>query len=1210
MSLNEKLKQYDFFSTLSRVSALLTFPLFQANSYRIERLIYLIILSCKKSALSPTLSEIETWLNEDIDRNQEDPIEDVFVTNIVTPLGNYKIFQGLWASNDFFTQEIIDILYSKDQHKELLLRIFSLLKISNAIVERAGLKRWDYSKESIPQNDIKLPSQLNKEMNRVVFSFEDLKSLRIPIKFLEPFIFRNTDTIKLKNYGDFALEERPLILLDNKIIVALPNAIGPAIRKYVFSEFKKSNCINVLEKKLFEYEVSLTERPVISPLFCLLSKKIDHKIEHKIPFLKDWLVKYDLDKYLHVILFYFPIDRNKQICNMNQKISNYIDKVSNFCKLQSDFKEGRTLIVFSSSGLDIVSMSIDLTNNRKLWNISFIALYDFLKLSSPFDKRAWSLNGYLKFLSQKKYLQSKGMKFFSIDGDYNLYCLWHNKNCNLMTKNTNINTLLFAVPDIQLSLNYKARKALDIHVSKDINSQYFRVVNYSAYSYFSSITEIPVYISLYHQLFIKDILKIVVENKNKSPKWLSFKYNQDLMEVCHIFLNSGLGILYQKAVSEIEKLYEEKISIPLEVCLNFEKVESNDEFYNTTQTVKNPEFLFYFEKNIAEIKFSQNFLTNFSIPENKGEKEIIKNIIETLICLYEKRRKKISQSILNSMVNKVVNENVRMLHIFTIDPLHSFLHKRVVNFEYSIADEMFIKVQLLSQYIDEKPETVLKEEDAQNCLNNLFKKIVSHIQSKLKMLNRKILLHKLIAIHESGIYESIRWKKTIGAVLSLCQGGGEIAENKNRERDFVKKSCQFLLEIAICECPENEGKKVSNWDIDELLATSLLLIEIAMDSDILKNNLCTPKEIKIENNSEYTINKSFINKLTRSFIQQLTFDQYEDQRKQYKTFYEKKSLKNLKVTKKTKEQVDIEDAFFYEFGLSTEEVSQICNALFKIAIKQNSVSIETTVVEIKRMCEENNISHKTVMSFINSFSIFHRPKWKEPPNGFTVRDILPFKYNRGLSFNVKPLLAFGKSDNSKVFYGIGNLYMATRYILYQITEGNFPAEFFKSNEMKILYGKINNKKGKEFNKKVANKLHKLGWNIRENINIPHQTQALKNLGDIDILGWKKHQVLVVESKRLQPTRNTNEIINSLQKFRGKNNDLLQKHINRVNWIKSNLHFIKEIIGFSPDQNNLKGIIITNILIPSQYSDSLPIDSNSILQIKDLEDSTIENLFEV
>ena len=1203
MSLDENLKKYDLFQTLSRVSSLLIFPELQANSYRIEQLIYLIILNCKKSKIVPKISEIENWLNKNIDKRAEDPIEDVFVTNILTPFGNYKIFKGSWVSNDFFTQKTINVISSKTEYKELLLHVFNLLKISNSIIERVGLKRWDYSEKSIPQVNMKLSDELNKEMNRVVFSLEDLKSLNIPIKLLSPFIFRPKDIETLKNYGNSVLEEKPLIFIDNKIIVALPNAIGSAIRKYVISEFKKSNSLNMLEKLFFEYEVKLIETPRASPLFSLLLKTIDHKVDHNIALLKDWLVKYDLDKYLHVVLLHFPIELNNSPIDKNKKILKYIDEVSKFCESQSDFEKGQTLIIIGSDGLKSNKINNDLTNNRKSWYTSFISTYDFLKLSSPFDKRTWSLKGYLKFLSQKEYLENKGMKFQSIDGDYNLYCLWHVNNCNLMLKNSNFNTYLYSAPDMQFSLNYKVRKTLDIHVSRDINNQYFPVEKYYTDSYFPKIAEAPVYISLHH-LFDKNILKIIVENKSKNPKWLAFKCNQTLMETCHTLIDSGLGILYKKIISEIEKIYTEKAHTPLEICLNLEEVKLNDELFKTEQIVKNPEILFDFEKNMVEIKFPKNFFINFDGYENKGEKEIIKYITIALICLYNKKEGNIDQNILNFIVNKIVRENIRIFHVFKGDILHHFLHKNKMDFEFPVADGMFTKIKILNQYINEIPGTVLKGKEAQNFINNLFKKIVSHIQSKLQMLNRNLLLHELIAIHESGIYEDTHWKKTIGAVLSLYEDGKKTAEIKNRERDAIKKSCQFLLEMAICECPENGGKRVSEWDIEELLATTFLLLEVAIDSDILKHKLCKSEEIKIEANKEYIMDKSFINNLTRFFVKNLTFSFYKKQRNQYKNIYEKRTLENLK---ERKELENINDAFVCEFGLSIEEVSQICNTLFSIACKKDDMAVETTVSEIIGTCKENNISHKAIMSFINSFSIFYRPKWENPPDGFNPRDISPFKYNRRLAFNVKPLLTSNTSNNSKVFYGIGNVYKAIHYILHQVMEGNFPAEFFKSIEMKTLYGKINEKKGEEFNNKVSNKLKNLGWNVRENI-IMSQIKAPKKLGDIDVLAWKGKQVLIVESKRLQTARNTNEIINSLQRFKGEKNDLLHKHINRVDWIKDNSHSIKEIVGFLPNKNDLKGVIVTNILIPSQYVDLLPIKNNPILQLEDLENSKIENLF--
>ena len=781
------------------------------------------------------------------------------------------------------------------------------------------------------------------------------------------------------------------------------------------------------------------------------------------------------------------------------------------------------------------------------------------------------------------------MKFHSIDGDYNIYCLWYNQNCCLISKD--IPDLLQVLPDISFSLNKEIRKTLDSHVSKDITGKYLPVMNYNISSYSSSIIHLPIYISLHH-LFNEHILKIVIENKNNTPKWLMIKCKPDFMKVGHTLLNSGLNILYQKIVSEIESLYKDRSPGMLEVCLNFEEIDLTKEVIDKNQPINKSEILFDFKKNRAEIKFPYNFFRNFNNPDNKGEKEIIKYIAISLICLYEKKEKEINNDELDILLSKVIKKNVRVLHVFNKDPLYHFVHDKITNFEWTDADGIFTRIKILQNFSNKKYGTLLRRKDAQVFLNSLFQHIFLHIKLKLKLFDRNYLIYKLIEIYESKLHQDEHWNRTIGAFISIYEDGKEVAEIKSRGRDSIKKSVQILLEIAICECPENGGKKVSQWDIDELLAESLFLLEVALDSDILKNDLCI-QEIKIENSGEYTIDKTFFYTLMSPFFRDTTFLRYKQQSQKYKELYTKKSQTNKN------ELAVIDSNFIFEFGLSIKDLGTICNVLLKIAIDKNSVIVETTIDKIKRQCKKDGLSDKVIQSFINSFIIFYRPDWTIPPEGFQMRDIFPSKYNRKLSFNVRPLLAVNKLDNSKIFYGIGNVYKAMNYMLSQIEKGNFPTDFFKTKQMKSFCGEINRKKGDQFNKEVASKLRNLNWNVKLNLEMS-QLEASSSLGDIDILAWKDNQVKIIESKRLQPARNINEIVNSLKRFKGENNDLLTKHINRVNWIKNNLDTISNIIGFIPNLDCIGEHIVTNVLIPSQYVDFLPLNSKSIMQIDELE----------
>src|SRR5262245_5837600 len=99
--LAEALSRYEPFATVSRIAGLLTVPSLQANGVRLELLAHLAVARCAGKK-EPSRGSFESWLNTNLARpdivSLEDPAEDVFVTNIQTPDGNFRIFQGLWES--------------------------------------------------------------------------------------------------------------------------------------------------------------------------------------------------------------------------------------------------------------------------------------------------------------------------------------------------------------------------------------------------------------------------------------------------------------------------------------------------------------------------------------------------------------------------------------------------------------------------------------------------------------------------------------------------------------------------------------------------------------------------------------------------------------------------------------------------------------------------------------------------------------------------------------------------------------------------------------------------------------------------------------------------------------------------------------------------------------------------------------------------------
>lgn len=119
-----------------RIAGFLTVPALQANTIRIEILVHLAVVRCCGKR-KPGLPEIRNWLNRQLGDTQiarlEDPVEDVFVSNVETPEGNRRLFEGIWESNDYFVQAVLDTLGSSSTPQEcqvLLAPAFGLPPVS------------------------------------------------------------------------------------------------------------------------------------------------------------------------------------------------------------------------------------------------------------------------------------------------------------------------------------------------------------------------------------------------------------------------------------------------------------------------------------------------------------------------------------------------------------------------------------------------------------------------------------------------------------------------------------------------------------------------------------------------------------------------------------------------------------------------------------------------------------------------------------------------------------------------------------------------------------------------------------------------------------------------------------------------------------------------------------------------------------------------
>jgi hypothetical protein len=250
-----ELAAFDPESSLSVVAGLLTYPRFHANTIRLEVFQHLVQRNTagrsrpSKNAFSRWLSN---YLGEGYAWQAEDPPEDVFISNVVSHLGNTRIFEGIWEANDFWLQQALNALRQLGQNAEIeavLSESLALLQLSEMLAERCHLARYCMGAGSI-RRPLDLPTQreLYARSELVRFSQGQLQAADVSLDKLTPFV--HGEAKAQGTLGKSSLERRPLVKYGDNYIVALPAAISPAIRKHIVDSMIRLGLVDKFDKFL------------------------------------------------------------------------------------------------------------------------------------------------------------------------------------------------------------------------------------------------------------------------------------------------------------------------------------------------------------------------------------------------------------------------------------------------------------------------------------------------------------------------------------------------------------------------------------------------------------------------------------------------------------------------------------------------------------------------------------------------------------------------------------------------------------------------------------------------------------------------------------------------------------------------------------------------------------------------------------------------
>lgn len=1124
----------------------------------------------------------------------EDPAEEFFTENIVFANGNNVVYPGISANGTEIVQDLINAITSKNNLQEQFIievtaGVLFLLFIHNRIAQKLGHSHREY--EAVEKDELSFPSfeNLSQQINYFSFTFNDIKvicdELNIPYNTIDQFVFLyNNQKINFIDPDKNPLLQKPFVFIDNEFILVLPTAELICINEFILTCAIKHKCLDLLIKIYGDYGVD-----EIYPMAGKMSWKpvkfsfTDIGESPKAFLLKESLWQFDIDKLAYITTLVEKPENNpadiEGIKTFSDQFTNRVKSTAAKISLKDpDSKIFLVNFTLKSRILGYIGLLLG-----KIENIEQQIHFNPVELQAlthnwKFDRLTlWKYAKYLDLAHDK-------IKFAPYNTHLSIFD-WYKRNDESFfdSDKQSFDTAFFDFL-IEGDVRRKGINKLDkIGIPIKIGDQFGYLQCIRKEEYY------PVYIS--QEIHFGHIRNCLL--KYTCPIWLSPVKERDFK--ADLYMNAILywmNELHDYAGEYISKLGKLPVSIMIELDDSFYNLDSLDSFEKTEPLFKykiDPR-----ERQISVVLPIQ--LVHFlSTSNNLGEKYLMTFLMDMLGDLMkalkvgdrlpiEQRDQMIDTAIpLGNKKMITVSTGDKDLKIADIDIGKS---RKIPDADISYLLENQV---VWLDYTVKIPEIIPTRKEKVKLLNDLVSLHFRAVVKEISEYDSVPFLLFLMKRHESLIQKRAFRKLTYPVKLSCYGKYYDVrSEFHQSEKELIESNLAMRVLIEFTASVMSTGtKKASDDEVDMLLARIIELVNYGAISDEITFELQDP-EIGLLPSGRIGISKRFENNTLKGFQQNVYNEEFDSYTEDFDLFFQKypspdtKEKPNAYFTK-------CNEIFKKEWGIALFDIDSICHAIAsELFFRKKSVDLMKLEDLYKMLMERSDLTRDEITSFIKQLTFIKRDDILKPPDGYEKWEVYPWRYNRRLSYLIKPLINIIIKEQTFFLISVRHLIMVSENLLALFFEGTLKVSSANKEVLQLIADR-NRIKGKQYRNEVYKWLTSetglLVYEYEIKIKSKGFFKSVADKGDIDILAIDKIKKIIysIECKNTSQAKIAYDFKAEIDNYLGSagKEGLIQKHINRDTWLNDNKTQVIVKLGLTEDYT-IQSLVISKNILPLKY----------------------------